>query len=125
MKTFKMILEQNEIKEQLSNKYKAFKEYILDNLDFTNKEQLIELLTISIDTLENSGKNTVLSLQTTNDKLNFISENHQLIDSVLNDTDWYFTSPNQLNIKDILMWNNKAVDVATLNCLKSILDDLK
>lgn len=125
MKTFKMILEQNEIKEQLSNKYKAFKEYILDNLDFTNKEQLIELLTISIDTLENSGKNTVMSLQTTNDKLNFISENHQLIDSVLNDTDWYFTSPNQLNIKDILMWNNKAVDVATLNCLKSILDDLK
>lgn len=125
MNSFKLLVEKNDIQNLISNKYKGLKLYLLQNIDYNNKEELINALQIGIDSLENSGKNVVLSLQTVQEKITFITERHELIDSVLKDTDWYYTSPNQLDINNLMTWLDKAIDTATLYCSKQLLTDLQ
>lgn len=124
MKHFTHIKENNEIINTLSNRHIKFKEYILDNLDYDNKEDLINILTINKESLSIDGKNTIKSLQTIEDKMTFSINNHEILSSVLNDTDWFFTQPNQLGIDNVSVWLSKAVDTALLNVINIMLSEL-
>lgn len=124
MKHFTHIKENNEIINTLSNRHIKFKEYILGNLEFDNKEDLINILTINKESLSIDGKNTIKSLQTIEDKMTFSINNNEILSSVLNDTDWFFTQPNQLGIDNVSVWLSKAVDTALLNVINIMLSEL-
>ena len=125
MKMFSLIRENNEMLNLFSNSNKKFKEYILDNLEFENKEDLIQIVELNIESLKVGGKTTISSIQEFNNKIDFILQNDNMINSVLETTDWFNTSPAELDINNIKTWLNKACDTALLNVFNEMLLELK
>lgn len=124
MKTFKLIVEQNEILNRLSNKHKHLKELLIKDLDPQSIDELKSTLEINRDALQNKGKMTFPSLQTLDDKIKFWNDNNDLIDSALENTDWFTQTPSQNNIHTTLNWITTAVDNAILEVVVTILNEL-
>lgn len=125
MKKFSMIKENNEVIDLFSNKNKKFKELIINDIDYNNKSELIETIQLNIDSLKQSGKTTLKSLQDYDDKINFTIENYSIINAVLENTDWFNTTPIQLDITDIKLWLSKACDTSLLHIFNEMLLELK
>lgn len=125
MKKFSLIKENNEMLNLFSNKNKKFKEYILDNLEFENKDELKNSIELNIESLKVDGKTTLLSIQEFDDKIDFILQNDNMINSVLLATDWFNTSPAELDINNIKTWLNKGCDTALLNVFNEMLLEIK
>lgn len=125
MKKFSLIKENNEMLNLFSNKNKKFKEYILDNLEFENKDELKNSIELNIESLKVDGKTTLLSIQEFDDKIDFILQNDNMINSVLLTTDWFNTSPAELDINNIKTWLNKGCDTALLNVFNEMLLEIK
>lgn len=125
MKKFSMIKENNEVIDLFSNKNKKFKELIINDIDFNNKSELMETIQLNIDSLKQSGKTTLKSLQDYDDKIEFTIENYSIINAVLENTDWFNTAPIQLDITDIKLWLSKACDTSLLHIFNEMLLELK
>lgn len=124
MKSFKLIKENNEIRTKLSNKHIKMKNIILDNLKFENISDLLQTLDISIKSLKGDGKNTLQNLQSFDDRMQFMLENHDIINDVLNETDLFNTPLNRLNINNIEIFISKAIDLAILKVMELIKTEL-
>jgi len=124
MKTLSLLKENNEIINKLSNKDIKFKKIILENLNYDNLENLKEIIKINIESLKNSGKITLTNLQNYEDKIMFVTTNSEIISAVLEDTDWFNTTPAELDINNIKLWLSKALDTALLNVFNEILLEL-
>lgn len=120
-----MIKENNEVIDLFSNKNKKFKELIINDLDYNNKSELMETIQLNIDSLKQSGKTTLKSLQDYDDKIEFTIENYSIINAVLENTDWFNTAPIQLDITDIKLWLSKACDTSLLHIFNEMLLELK
>lgn len=125
MKKFSMIKENNEVIDLFSNKNKKFKELIINDIDYNNKSELIETIQLNIDSLKQSGKTTLKSLQDYDDKIEFTIENYSIINAVLENTDWFNTAPIQMDITDIKLWLSKACDTSLLHIFNEMLLELK
>ena len=124
MKSFKLIKENNEIRNKLSNKHIKMKNIILDNLKFENLSDLIQTLDISIESLKADGKNTLQNLQSFDEKVEFMLENNDIINDVLNETNLFNTPLNRLNINNIEVFISKAIDLAILKVMELIKTEL-
>lgn len=124
MKDFKLIREQNEILNKLSNTDKHLKELLINDIDSQSIDELKEILNINKKALESNGKVTFKSLQTMDDKMKFFIDNNALIDSALKDTDWFSTTPAQSNITSSKLWLTTTVDKAVLEVIKTILNEI-
>jgi ArsR family metal-binding transcriptional regulator len=124
MKSFKLIKENNEIRNKLSNKHIKMKNIILDNLTYENISDLIQTLDISIKSLKTDGKNTLQNLQSFDEKVQFMLENNDIINDVLNETDLFNTPLNRLNINNIEVFISKAIDLAILKVMELIKTEL-
>ena len=125
MKNFKIIREQNEILGRLSNKHKHLKELLINDLDPQSVDDLKNTLEMNREALENKGKTTFPSFQTLEDKVKFWQDHNDLIDSVLEDTDWFTQTPAQNNIHTTVTWITTALDRAVLEVVKTILNEIQ
>lgn len=121
MKSLSMFRESAELESEFSNKNIKFKKIILENLEYSNKEELVDILQLNIESLKNSGKTTLSNIQEFDDKIKFIIEFDGMINSVLQKTDWFNTSPIELNIDNIKKWLSKGCDTALLNIFNEML----
>lgn len=121
MKSLSMFRESAELESEFSNKNIKFKKIILENLEYSNKEELVDILQLNIESLKNSGKTTLSNIQEFDDKIKFIIEFDGMINSVLQKTDWFNTSPIELNIDNIKKWLSKCCDTALLNIFQEML----
>lgn len=124
MKTLSMLKEDNEIVNKLSNKDIKLKKIILENLEFNNLEDLKNIIQINIESLRENGKITLTNLQEYDDKINFTIENSDIISSVLEDTDFFNTTPAELEINNLKLLISKALDTALLNVFNDMLLEL-
>lgn len=124
MKNFSLIKEQNEILDSLTNKHIKLKELLLENIEFDDVNNLLTQLDMGIESLKNDGKNIIMNLQTFDDKIKFLTENNELISNVLNETQWFSTPSNRLNISNIQQYLDKAINTMTLNVLELIKSEI-
>ena len=124
MKKFSLIKEQNEILDSLTNKHIKLKELLLENIEFDDVNDLLTQLDMGIESLKNDGKNIIMNLQTFDDKIKFLTENNDSISNVLNETQWFSTPSNRLNISNIQQYLDKAIDTMTLNVLELIKSEI-
>lgn len=124
MKSLSLLKENNEIINKLSNRDIKLKKIILENIEYSNLEELKEIIKINIKSLKESGKITLNNLQNYDDKIAFVIENSDIVSSVLEDTDWFNTTPAELDINNITLWLSKALDTALLNVFNEILMEL-
>lgn len=119
-----MLREGNGLEDHFSNKNKKFKNYILDNIKYEDINSLIEILELNIESLKKSGKTTISSIQDFDNKLEFIIKNDNMINNVLQNTEWFNTPPAELEINNIKNWLSKGCDTALLNVFKEMLVEL-
>lgn len=105
MKKFSQIIKEEYAISGLSAKHSKLKQSLLSMLKFDSKEALKQLLSENVKGFGDEQAITIRGLQTYDELFKFWSENADTIDLVLNENQWYNTSPYGLKLPQSSMKN--------------------